>query len=699
MITAVGTLGNLEEGEEVVLSGNYEMHTRFGKQFHAITCEKKMPTSSANIRKYLEGGVIKGVGPALARRIVDVFGSDTLRVIEEEPEKLKAVRGITEKKYSQIVQESKKLFAMRTVTSLLEKYGIRPIYAVRAFHSFGYDAENVIKENPYVLCDDNIGLEFKKVEPMGRDFDLGLNSPQRVYAAVCAILKANANEGHTCLPLEKTAQKAIKELDVDESVFYDVVNSETEDGRLFQTKNGDKEYIALPQYYRAEEFISDRIQILLDFQNPDVVDYSGKIDEEEKEKGIKYDDLQKSAIDYALSKNVMILTGGPGTGKTTTLNAIISIYKKLGNRVLLAAPTGRAAKRMSDLTGYEAKTIHRLLEVEFDAGDRLKFRHNEDDPLPCDVLIIDEMSMVDVLIFECLLRALRIGCKLVLVGDKNQLPSVGAGNLLGDLINSKKIPVIALKKIFRQAQKSSIVMNAHKILNGEEPDLIQKNNDFFFFQRLNDVAAKELILDLASVRLPKAYGFSSVDDIQIIAPSRIGNLGVQELNKALQEKINPHDPKKNEKKMQMYTFREGDKVMQNKNNYDIKWSKDRETGMGIYNGDIGKIISIDKRTSIVKINFDGRIAAYPFQILNQLELAYAITVHKSQGSEFEVVIMPVLDEFEKLCNRNLLYTAVTRAKRLLILVGSKTEILKMCANVRKTKRYTLLKYMLCGVLE
>jgi exodeoxyribonuclease V alpha subunit len=390
----------------------------------------------------------------------------------------------------------------------------------------------------------------------------------------------------------------------------------------------------------------------------------------------------------------MVLTGGPGTGKTTTLNAIISIFEKRGDKVFLAAPTGRAAKRMSDLTGREAKTIHRLLEVVFDTSDRLVFAHNENNPLDCDVIVIDEMSMVDSILFEKLLRALRLGCRLIMVGDFHQLPSVGAGNLLKDIIASKCVPVVELTEIFRQAQQSSIVMNAHKIVSGEYPDVTRKDSDFFFFKRTEFPNAIDLVVDLAKRRLPNAYKYSPMDDIQIIAPSRKGTVGTVELNKVLQEKLNPPAKDTPEHKGFLYTYRVGDKVMQIRNNYDIVWKKDNEQGTGIFNGDIGRIIAISPAAQTVQINFDGRLAVYTFELLSQVELAYAITVHKSQGCEFEAVIMPVMGVFEKLCYRNLLYTAVTRAKKLLILVGSEEYINKMVDNNRRTGRYTCLKYML-----
>ena len=468
----------------------------------------------------------------------------------------------------------------------------------------------------------------------------------------------------------------------------------TEEQKIFEYIKNDRGFVYLDDYYYAESYIAGRIGVMQAFSSPEDFDYEKLIDIEEEQNGIHYETLQRKAITTALSRGIMILTGGPGTGKTTTLNAIISLYEKKGESVMLAAPTGRAAKRMSDLTGRDAKTIHRLLEVEFDAGGKLKFKHNENDPLECDVVVIDEMSMVDVLLFESFLRALRLNCRLVMVGDGDQLPSVGAGNLLKSLIDSKCIPVIELKEIFRQAERSCIVTNAHKIVSGQMPDLTQKNNDFFFFKRSQPDMAINLLVDLVKTRLPKAYGYSPTDDIQVISPSRKGTTGVIELNKALQEQLNPKNKLKQEVKSAVYTFREGDKIMQTKNNYDIVWSKDGEQGAGIYNGDIGKILSISKQRMEVVISFDGRTAVYTFDMINQLELAYAVTVHKSQGSEFEAVIMPILGGFEKLYYRNLLYTAVTRAKKLLIIIGSEEVIARMVANNKRTNRYTCLTAML-----
>ena len=696
LITVVGEIGDIEEGEGLILEGYYDTHRRFGTQFRAEYCERKLPDTVVNIEKYRASGAVKGIGPGLAKKIVAVFGDKTLDIMENAPYRLSEIKGISTQKCEEIAAEARKLFSLRCIMSYLSQYGIKSGFAMRTYRKFGADSLELLKLNPYLLCGDSIDLEFKKADTIAHDLHIPKNSDKRVIAGLQYILRANTSLGHSCLPLDVLVTKAENALGISEKDFYSSYNAALDDDELFEYVKNEREYVYLPDYFYAESFISDRINVLKDFTSPEDFNYDDLIDIEQEEHGIEYEELQRRAITAAVSRGLMILTGGPGTGKTTTLNAIISIFEKRGLHVLLAAPTGRAAKRMSDLTGYEAKTIHRLLEVVYDKSGRLTFAHNENNPLDCDVIVIDEMSMVDVLLFEKLLRALRLGCKLIMVGDSDQLPSVGAGNLLGDLIASKAVTVIKLQEIFRQARKSCIVTNAHKIVSGELPDLSRKDSDFFFFKRTSPEAVCELLIDLARTRLPKAYKYSPVDDIQIIAPSRKGTLGTVELNKLLQEKINPHDEKRPEVKGKLFTFRMGDKVMQTRNNYDIIWKKDDEQGTGVFNGDIGKIVNINMMTRDVVIDFDGRVAAYPFDTLDQIELAYAVTVHKSQGCEFEAVIMPLLGSFDKLCYRNLLYTAVTRAKKLLIIIGSEDDIARMVANNRRTRRYTCLKNMLGG---
>ena len=696
LITVVGELGDIEEGESLILEGSYTTHRRFGTQFRAVYCERKLPDTVVNIEKYLASGAIKGIGPGLARRIVAVFGADTLNIMENAPHRLSEIKGISAAKCEEIAGEAKKLFSLRCIMTFLSQYDIRSQFAMKAYRKFGGDTMELLKLNPYLLFGDSIDLDFRKADSIAHDMHISRNDDKRVIAGIQYILRSNTSLGHSCLPLESLMQIATKALGVSESDFYSSYNAALDDDELFEFIKNEREYVYLPDYYYAEHFIADRIHILRDFTSPEDFDYDDLINIEEEEHNIRYEKKQRQAITTAVSRGLMILTGGPGTGKTTTLNAIISIFEKRGMRVLLAAPTGRAAKRMSDLTDRDAKTIHRLLEVVYDAGGKLSFAHNENNPLDCDVLVIDEMSMVDVLLFESLLRAVRLGCRLIMVGDSDQLPSVGAGNLLRDLIDSKVVPVTELTEIFRQARQSCIVTNAHKIVAGEYPDLTQRRSDFFFFKRDDYEQAVRLIVDLAKRRLPKAYNYSPTDDIQILTPSRKGTVGSVELNKILQNEINPPGDAKPEYKSYVYTFRVGDKVMQTRNNYDIVWRRGDEQGTGIYNGDIGKIVNINPPAMTAVIDFDGRVASYPFDMLSNVELAYAITVHKSQGCEFEAVIMPVLGGFEKLFYRNLLYTAVTRAKKLLILIGSEEKINSMVDNNRRTKRYTCLRNMLTG---
>ncbi len=695
LITVVGEIGSVDEGEVLLLDGNYVTHSRYGTQFKATYCERKLPADVINIRRYLSSGAIKGIGPSLAKKIVDVFGTETLDVMANSSKRLLEIKGISPKKCEDIASEVKEIFALRSIMSLLTKYEIPSKYAMRTYKKYGSGAKDMLCANPYLLCSQGIELEFKKAEQLAVHMNMKADSPQRIAAGIEYILSHNLNNGFTCVPLEKLEAMAVSYLHISVDVFYSVYSEQVSQGELAEYIQKKRSFVYLPDYYRGERYIADRIQVCRFYSSPDrKEDYEALIDSEERQHNIKYESLQRKAIIAAMTEGIMIMTGGPGTGKTTAIKAILSLYSREGSRVMLAAPTGRAAQRMTELTGYPAKTIHRLLEVEFDMTGQIVFRHNENNTLPCDVIIVDEMSMVDTALFEALLRGLRLGCKVVLVGDTDQLPSVGAGNVLGDMISSGLVPVVRLNQVFRQAQESSIITNAHKIINGEEPDLTQKKSDFFFLQRLNVEEAAGCVAKLASKRLPEAYDYSVFRDIQVICPSRKGLLGSVELNKRLQMCVNPSVKGKAEFKTKLYTFREGDKVMQMKNNYDIIWKRQDEEGMGIFNGDIGKILSINVQTREAVIDFDLKRAVYSFELMEQMELAYAITVHKSQGSEFSAVIMPVLEFYPKLNYRKLLYTAVTRARKLFILVGSKNATLKMVENNRRTYRYTGLKNMI-----
>ena len=693
-VTVVGELGTIEEGEELRLTGKYVTHPKFGAQFRAEACERKLPATETAILKYLSSGVIKGIGPTLAKRMVEEFGDKTLEVIENTPEDLVKVKGMSAKKADEISQEFRRIFGIRALMIFLAGYGVSPSVAVSAWKRWGQFAVEQIKANPYILCTQGIELEFSKAEEMAAKLEIPKDSPGRIRAGICYILTHNAFNGHTCLPEDRLKETAVKLLDVGEEVFDDNLSAACDDDELCVYDKDGRSFVFLQDFFRAEQYISSRLSVMNDCFKDTGTDYSKLIDIEEKTKIITYADKQREAISLALSKGFLILTGGPGTGKTTTLKAIISLYEQRGMKVMITAPTGRAAKRIADLTGYPAKTIHRLLEVMYDKSGQLKFKHNEQDPVSCDVMIIDEMSMVDTLLFESLLRALKLSCRLIMVGDSDQLPSVGAGNILKDMIDSGRLTVVALNEIFRQAQQSCIITNAHKIVNGEEPDLSRKDSDFFFMQRLDAEGAAVTVTELCSRRLPDAYGYSPLDDIQVLCPSRKGILGSVEMNKMLQRVLNPPKKELSEVKGILFTFRDGDKVMQTKNNYDIVWKKDGENGTGIFNGDIGIIVKVKRGEGTVVIDFEGRIAEYSLEMLEQLELAYAITVHKSQGSEFTAVIIPLLGGFDKLYYRNLLYTAVTRAKKMLIIVGSKSIVEKMVHNDRRTLRYTCLRHMI-----
>ncbi len=693
-VTVVGEIGNVDEGEELRLTGEYINHQKFGTQFKAHLCERALPTTASAIQKYLASGAIKGIGPVLAKKIVKHFGASTLDVLENEPERLTEVDGITPKKSKNIIVEFKNVFGIRSLMMTLSKYAIAPSYGVSAWKYFGKNILEMINANPYVLCGFGIELPFLKAEEIAEDLSISRDSSDRIRAGITCVLVENTYSGHCCLPYDKLLDKSCSLLQIEKELFKKVLMEEIDSQNLVEYTKKDRKYIYLREYYVAENFISARISYMRNNLFNNKIDFDEVIDIDEKQNGIKYQTLQRKAINEALSKGFMILTGGPGTGKTTTLNAIISLFEQQGMVVMIAAPTGRAAKRISDLTGYDAKTIHRLLDIEPSEGNKFKFVHNEMNLLDCDVVIIDEMSMVDTLLFDALLRAMPLNCRLIMVGDSDQLPSVGAGNLLKDMIDSEVVPVVSLKEIFRQAGQSSIVTNAHKIINGDYPDLSKKDNDFFFFQRLEHEHASETIIDLCKNRLPKAYDFSPIENIQILSPTRKGPLGIVELNKKLQNELNPPKKELSEMKMPIYTFRENDKVMQTKNNYDIVWKREAESGTGIFNGDIGIILEVDKAQATVAIDFEGRICSYNIAMLEHLELAYAITVHKSQGSEFDVVILPVLGGYDKLYFRNLLYTAVTRAKKLMILVGSTKRIEYMIDNNRRTNRYSCLRDML-----
>lgn len=704
-VTVVGDLATVEEGEDLKLTGEYVRHRKFGLQFKAHLCERALPKSASAIQKYLSSGVIKGIGPVIAKRIVNTFGENSLDIFEKEPERLLEVEGISPKNYSKIIDSYKNVVGVRSLMIFLAKYEVPATYGVRAWKKWGVNAQSSIEKNPYLLCNEEIEYPFSKAEIFASQLEIPQDDVNRVRAGISFVLSQNTLEGHTCLPLDKLKKIAVDFLHIEPKQFDDVLNDEIAEENLYLYEKKNRTFVMLKCYYEAEDYISRRLKIMRDMSFDNKIDFSDVIDLAEEQFGITYEEIQRKAINTALSCGFLVLTGGPGTGKTTTLNGIISLFQQQGMNVYITAPTGRAAKRISDLTGFEAKTIHRLLEVKYSDGEKATFVHNENNQLDCDVIIIDEMSMVDTLLFEALLRALKFNCNLIMVGDSDQLPSVGAGNLLKDIIDSKIVPTVELKEIFRQNETSKIVVNAHKIVHGEMIDVKDKDSDFFFIQRLEYEGLQSLIVDLVKKRLPNTYGFNSLDDIQVLSPTRKGPAGTVEINKRIQSELNPPSSEKSEIKLFYYTFRAGDKVMQTKNNYDITWKRfnddgnEIENGAGIFNGDIGKIISLNKVLGVATIDFDGRICKYNTDLLEDIELAYAITVHKSQGSEFDVVILTAFSGYDKLYYRNLLYTAVTRAKKMLIIVGSANRIKYMIDNNKRTNRYTALKNMLCEDVE
>lgn len=694
LITVVGSLSSVSVGEELEMCGEWTTHHIYGSQFKVESFERKMPKTAADMLRYLSSGAVKGIGPATAAKIVERFDSETFDVLENKPELLSTIKGITEEKANNISKEFKKKFAEREVMIYLEKYGMTPSECLGAYKAYGMNAISKITENPYILCGEKVGMSFRRVEEISENFAFEVNSVYRKRAGIVHIIRHNLANGHTCLPRNKIITPACELLGCDEDETQSVIEKLIEDKEIVQKILDEKEFLFLPSVYLAEKNIATRMKVMLNFPPPQARPVEKDIDEIEEKESIHFEEKQRLAIMTAVKKGLLVLTGGPGTGKTTTLNGIISMFEKRKLRVLLAAPTGRAAKRMSDVTGREAKTIHRLLEVVWGENNKHTFSRNIKNPLEADAVIIDELSMVDVHLFHALLDALPLGCRLVMVGDSNQLPPVGAGNVLHDIIDSNLLPVVALTEVFRQSLESLIVTNAHKIVNGEYPDLSKNDKDFFFLSRNNMMSASSTVVDLYTNRLPKAYGYNPTEDIQIICPSRKGELGTVNLNRSLQRLLNPPSPDKEEIEYSGRVFRQGDKVMQIKNNYDIMWTKGRKTSAGIFNGDIGTILAVNHNAKCLKILFDDRTAVYPFESIKELEHAYAVTVHKSQGCEFEAVIMPVFSVVKQLSYRNLLYTAVTRAKNKIILVGSKEQVYAMVENDKKSKRYSALKYFL-----
>ena len=696
LITAVGIMPLAFEGEEVVLSGHWTYHKEFGKQFNFDSFEKNLPKEVDGILQYLSSRTIKGVGPVTAVKIVNRYGLDTFDVIEKHPEWLADIPGITMKKAAQIAESFREQTGIRGVMMLCKDY-ISPAEVTKVYKKYGGSALGIIEENPYILCGGELGISFDKIDDLAKTMGHPLDSSPRVLSGIEYLLGYNGiNNGHTCLPTDKLLMAATQLLSLDMTAISDMVDTFIRSGDLGRYREGDREYIMTHRAAEAEDFIAKTLHRLSSgVVRYGIDDVASLLEQVEAKLSIKLAPQQKKAVFRALESGVMVLTGGPGTGKTTVVKALISLFNSVGEKVVLAAPTGRAAKRMSEATGHEAKTVHRMLEMERTQNGENRFCRNAKTPLDESVVIVDEASMLDLFLTEALVRALKRGARLILIGDSDQLPSVGAGNILDDIISSEKISTIRLTEIFRQSKESLIITNAHRINSGEPPILNVTNNDFFFVRREQESDICATISSLISERLPRTYGTNIVDQIQVITPSKKGIGGVEALNSALQETMNPPLQFKREKQAHGTIFREGDRVMQISNNYELEWEKNGIEGLGLFNGDIGRIVRINKNDSYMAIDFEDKIVKYPFDLLDELELAYAITVHKSQGSEYPVVIIPMYYCPPMLMSRNLLYTAVTRAKRMVILVGRSDIPFKMAQNNREVLRYTTLKQRIC----
>lgn len=701
-LTCVGSFPSVTQGASIEASGVYTHHPVYGKQFQISSFVEKMPEDTEAMERYLGSGAIKGIGAALAARIVRKFGADTIRIVEEEPERLAEVKGISEKKAREIAGQVTQKTEMRKAMIFLQKYGISLNLGAKIYQKYRESLYTVLQENPYKLAEDISGVGFKIADEIASRIGIHADSDYRIRSGMLYTLLQASGEGHIYLPKDQLFARCAQLLGVDEPYMEKHLMDMVIDRKLvLKEKNG--ETVVYPSQYYYLELNTARMLCELNILCPEDEELIQKrIAMIEKETDTVLDEMQKKAVTEAASHGLFILTGGPGTGKTTTINAIIQFFEGEGAELRLAAPTGRAAKRMTETTGYEAQTIHRLLELngmpeeERDGGHSAKFERNAQNPLEADVIIIDEMSMVDIHLMHSLLLAVTTGTRLILVGDENQLPSVGPGNVLRDIIHSRCFPVVELTKIFRQASESDIVVNAHKINRGEPVQINNKSRDFFFLKRYDADIIIRVVIALIQEKLPK-YVDAKPFEIQVLTPMRKGLLGVERLNQILQRYLNPPEEAKKEKAIGDRLFREGDKVMQIKNNYQMEWEiRGRygiviEKGIGVFNGDMGILKEVNEFAETAEVEFeDGRFATYSFKQLEELELAYAITIHKSQGSEYPAVILPILSGPRMLMNRNLLYTAVTRARKCVTVVGSIEEFENMIRNEKQQKRYSAL---------
>lgn len=695
-VTVVGNFSQLAVGSQIEASGEWTVHPSYGRQFKADSLTETLPQDAAGILRYLSSGIIKGVGRATAEKIVNAFGSESFGVIEKDVDRLSSIKGISKPAARKIQRSFIEKFASRQTIEDLKQKGLTHKEAFDAYNFFHENAVEVFDDNPYDFVAAGI-YDFDRAEEIAEELDEPVSPGLRAQSLVEHIVDHNISNGHTCLPRDSVVRTAKAYLSCSDDDAQIAVDDAVEYHRLITEDIDGRQFLFTPSAYNAEKDIADRIKVFVNYP-PQESEISGaEIYAFEKANDIEFDAKQRKAIEIAVNKGSLILTGGPGTGKTTTVKGIITLMQNRGLDVALAAPTGRAAKRMTELTGCEAKTVHRLLEVEYkDGSDKPVFVHNQKNPLDVDAVIVDELSMVDIFLFDALLDALPLRARLIMVGDKDQLPPVGAGNVLSDMIKSGLIPVVELDKIFRQAMQSLIVTNAHRVVKGEMPVTTDNgvDSDFFMMHETVPISACRKIVDLVTRRLPAAYSMDPVSDLQVLCPSKIGETGSQNINIMLQKQLNPPKRGKNEIVSRGYILREGDKVMQIKNNYDIPWFKSDDNGMGVFNGDIGILTRIDRAADIINVKFDDREAMYSVENVGELELAYAMTVHKSQGSEFDGVIIPVVATPQKLAYRNLFYTAVTRAKKLIVLVGTESNVRAMVENDKKSRRYSALLHFL-----
>lgn len=694
-ITCVGIFSAIAEGENIEASGEYTDHPTYGRQFKVDAFEEKAPEDEEAIERYLGSGAIKGVGLALAARIVRRFKEDTFRIIEEEPERLAEIKGISERKAMEIADQVNEKRDLRQAMIFLQQYGITMNLAVKVYQAYGQEVYGIIKENPYRLADDIEGVGFRTADEIAARVGIRMDSDFRIRSGILYVLLQASGEGHTYLPEGELTARTKQLLEVDEGQIEKQYMDLAIERKIIMKQFGDgqTQIYAASFYYMEANTATMLKQLNVNYDVPDI-EIEQRIRNIEKQTGMELDEHQVTAVKEAVRNGLLIITGGPGTGKTTTINTIIKYFELEGMDIFLAAPTGRAAKRMSETTGFEARTVHRMLELNGGMDGKAGFERNEQNPLETDVVIVDEMSMVDITLMHSLLKAVAVGTRLILVGDVNQLPSVGPGSVLRDIIQSHECNVVMLTKIFRQASTSDIIVNAHKINHGEKVTLDNKSMDFFFLKRYDADVIINVMLQLVKQKLPK-FVDATPYDIQILTPMRKGLLGVERLNGILQQYMNPPSQQKREKEHGDAIFREGDKIMQTRNNYQLEWEIRTKFGLsvdkgtGVFNGDMGIIREINDFAETMTVEFDeGRMVEYPYKLLDELELAYAITIHKSQGSEYPAVVIPLLSGPAMLMNRNLLYTAVTRARKCVTLVGNEATFAQMVLNTSQQKRYS-----------